>query len=133
MIEERLKGNGKIMIKLKDILTEFYNDPIFGSDTTHWTVVKPFKFQTRKGWKASGMHYGSSKIYKGDYEWVVAPKGAQVSNIPGGLFVIIDKKKQAFHMKQRGHKATKRHIEPRDSKITDWTLWKNRKPIKDMK
>ena len=80
------------MIKLKDLITEFYMDSIFGSDTTHWTVVKPFKFQTRKGWKASGMHYGSSKIYKGDYEWVVAPKGAQVSNIPGGLFVIVDKK-----------------------------------------
>ena len=26
-----------------------------------------------------------------------------------------------------------RHIEPRDSKITDWTLWKNWKPFKDMK
>ena len=45
---------------------------------------------------------------------------------------MLDKKKQALHMKQRGHKATKGHIEPRDSKITSFTLWKNWKPFKDM-
>ena len=70
MIEERLKGNGKIMIKLKDILTEFRS----GLRRTTGNVAyieKPIRFtsmqfnsisSSQNNWPSSSWNKGYDKI-----------------------------------------------------------------------
>tara|TARA_Y100000593_G_C4050682_1_gene209575 strand:- start:9 stop:383 length:375 start_codon:yes stop_codon:yes gene_type:complete len=120
------------MIKLKKLLNEAYKHPLYGSDTSIWTVKKPFYVYIFMGgssptgqWSTAGPG-GSKMIYKKDSVKYQVQKGYQISNIPGGVFVIYDKGKKAYKIDHRKKSTGKpKDLEPRTSKIVDYSLWKN--------
>ena len=81
------------MIKLKNILNEVYKHPIFGSDKSYWTVVKPIDVlvitseyeRTSRSYQSGGRH---SRLYKNKPIKMKMSPGIQISNLPGGLFAI---------------------------------------------
>ena len=126
------------MIKLKDLLKEG-GARIFGSQT-YWTVKKKFKFDTTTGeYKGTGNYgRGTQELQKAVMTTMVAEPGNpknpnQISNYPGGLFYIDNKKKKAYYVSKDNLKVSTRDVEPRFEKITDFSLWKNWKPYKDNK
>jgi hypothetical protein len=92
------------MIKLKDILSEVYKHPLYKSDKVHFFVKKPFSLYVASGdkeptgqWSTAGPG-GNKMIYRDKATMVTAEKGMQISNLPGGVFLIDRKKKQAVRI-----------------------------------
>ena len=125
------------MIKLKNILKEVYKHPIFGSDKSYWTVVKPIDVlvitseyeRTSRSYQSGGRH---SRLYKNKPIKMKMSPGIQISNLPGGLFAIDYKHRRAYKI-SKVVKAKSSDVEPRNSKIIDFTLWKKWSPYKDLK
>ena len=125
------------MIKLKNILNEVYKHPIFGSDKSYWTVVKPIDVLvitseyeiTSRSYQSGGRH---SRLYKNKPIKMKMSPGIQISNLPGGLFAIDYKHRRAYKI-SKVVKAKSSDVEPRNSKIIDFTLWKKWSPYKDLK
>ena len=125
------------MIKLRDLLAEVYKHPIFGSDKSYWTVVKPIDVlvhsseyeKTSQSYQSGGR---SSRLYKNKPIKMKMLKGIQISNLPGGLFAIDYKHRQAYAI-SKVVRAKKSDVEPRNSKIIDFSLWKKWSPYKDLK
>ncbi len=128
------------MIKLKDLLTEksFRSQRDFGRQK-YWTVTQSFTAQTYTGkYKGTGQHYGgwgrgTSELQKAITKKLDVKKGMEFQNLPGGLFVIDDRKKKAYSIKDGSFSINDKFVEPRDSKITDFSLWKRWSPYKDKK
>ena len=92
------------MIKLVDIVNEVYKHPLYGSDKSHYFVKKPFNLYVASGdkeptgqWSTAGPG-GNKMIYRDKPTMVRAEKGMQISNLPGGVFLIDRKKKQAVEI-----------------------------------
>ena len=96
------------MIKLKELVTEVYKHPLYGSDkdvgNAHFFVKKPFNLYVSSGdkeptgqWSSAGPG-GNKMIYRDKATMVRAEKGMQISNLPGGVFLIDSKKKQAVRI-----------------------------------
>ena len=125
------------MIKLRDLLAEVYKHPIFGSDKSYWTVVKPIDVLVHSSeyekTSQSYQHGGrSSRLYKNKPIKMKMLKGIQISNLPGGLFAIDYKHRQAYSI-SKVVRAKKSDVEPRNSNIVDFSLWKKWPPYKDSK
>ena len=126
------------MIKLKDLLVEksFTKKRDFGNQK-YWTVTKSFTAQTYTGkYKGTGQHYGghgrgSQELQKAVMTKLDVKPGMQLSALPGGLFIIDDKKKKAYSIKDGSFSINDKFVEPRTSKITDFSLWKRWSPYKD--
>tara|TARA_Y100001963_G_scaffold143138_1_gene213613 strand:+ start:932 stop:1321 length:390 start_codon:yes stop_codon:yes gene_type:complete len=128
------------MIKLKDLLTEKYyrkkND--FGRQK-YWTVTQSFTAETYTGkYKGTGQHIGgwgrgTSELQKAITTKLDVKKGMELQALPGGLFIIDDRKKKAYGIQDGSFSISDKFVEPRTSKITDFSLWKNWKPYKDIK
>ena len=90
------------MIKLKDLLTEEFNHPLYGSHKANYLVVRPFDVFIETGrMKPTGVYStpgprGSKELYKDKGMKVKAKKGMQISNLPGGIFLIDKDRKKAF-------------------------------------
>jgi len=125
------------MIKLKDLLIEVYKHPIFGSDKSYWTVIKPIDVlvyssedeKTSRSYQHGGR---SSRLYKNKPIKMKMLKGIQISNLPGGLFAIDYKHRQAYAI-SKVVRAKKSDVEQRNSNIVDFSLWKKWPPYKDNK
>ena len=92
------------MIKLKDLVNEAYKHPLYGSDKVHFFVKSPFNLYVASGdkeptgqWSTAGPG-GNKMIYRDKPTMVRAEKGMQISNLPGGVFLIDRKKKQAVRI-----------------------------------
>ena len=128
------------MIKLKDLLSEasFTKKRDFGNQK-YWTVTKSFTADTPTGeYKGTGQHYGghgrgSQELQKAVRAKLDVKKGMELQALPGGLFIIDDKKKKAYRIFDGSFSINDKFVEPRDSKITDFSLWKRFKPYKDTK
>ena len=128
------------MIKLKDLLTEvsFTKKRDFGNQK-YWTVTKSFTATTPTGdYKGTGQYYGGSgrgsqELQKADKTKLDVKKGMELQSLPGGLFIIDTKKKKAYRIFDNSFSINDKFVEPRDSKITDFSIWKKYKPFKDMK
>ena len=57
----------------------------------------------------------------------------ELQSLPGGLFIIDNKKKKAYRIFDDSFSINDKFVEPRDSKITDFSIWKKYKPFKDTK
>ena len=125
------------MIKLKDLLIEVYKHPIFGSDKSYRTVIKPIDVlvyssedeKTSRSYQHGGR---SSRLYKNKPIKMKMLKGIQISNLPGGLFAIDYKHRQAYAI-SKVVRAKKSDVEQRNSNIVDFSLWKKWPPYKDTK
>jgi len=128
------------MIKLKDLLTEasFTKKRDFGNQK-YWTVTKSFTADTPTGeYKGTGQHYGghgrgSQELQKAVRAKLDVKKGMELQALPGGLFIVDDRKKKAYSIQDKSFSINDRFVEPRDSRITDFSLWKRFKPYKDTK
>ena len=126
------------MIKLKDLLVEksFTSKRDFGNQK-YWTVTKSFTAKTYTGkYKGTGQHYGghgrgSQELQKAVMTKLDVKPGMQLSALPGGLFIIDDKKKKAYSIKDGSFSINDKFVEPRTSKITDFSLWKRWSPYND--
>ena len=92
------------MIKLTELINEAYKHPLYGSDTEYWEVMKPYDLYIAAGgkeptgqWSTAGPG-GNKMIYRDKATMVRAEKGMQISNLPGGVFLIDSKKKQAVRI-----------------------------------
>ena len=77
---------------------------LYDSDKTHFFVKKPFNLYVASGdkeptgqWSSAGPG-GNKMIYRDKATMVKAEKGMQISNLPGGVFLIDRKKKQAVRI-----------------------------------
>ena len=128
------------MIKLKDLLVEksFTKKRDFGNQK-YWTVTKSFTAKTYTGkYKGTGQHYGghgrgSQELQKAVMTKLDVLKGMELQALPGGLFIIDGKKKKAWAIQDKSFSINDKFVEPRDSKITDFSLWKRWSPYKDNK
>mgnify|MGYP001312677989 CR=1 FL=1 len=128
------------MIKLKDLLieTSFRSQRDFGNQK-YWTVTKSFTAQTYTGkYKGTGQHYGghgrgTQELQKAVMTKLDVKKGMELQALPGGLFIIDGKKKKAYRIFDGSFSINDKFVEPRDSKITDFSIWKKYKPFKDTK
>ena len=128
------------MIKLKDLLTEKYyrkkND--FGRQK-YWTVTQSFTAETYTGkYKGTGQHAGgwgrgTQELQKAITTKLDVKKGMELQALPGGLFIIDDRKKKAYGIQDKSFSISDKFVEPRTSKITDFSLWKRWSPYKDNK
>tara|TARA_Y100001938_G_C7890944_1_gene329757 strand:+ start:259 stop:651 length:393 start_codon:yes stop_codon:yes gene_type:complete len=127
------------MIKLKDLLLEksFRSQRDFGNQK-YWNVTKLFTVQAYTGeYKGTGQYYGgfgrgSSELQKAITKKLDVKPGMQFGNLPGGLFVVDDRKKKAWQIQDGSFSINDKFVEPKTSKIVDFTLWKNYKPYKDL-
>ena len=55
----------------------------------------------------------------------IVKKGMILGALPGGLFIIDDKKKKAYGIQDGSFSISDKFVEPRTSKIVDFSLWKN--------
>jgi hypothetical protein len=119
------------MIKLKTLIPEAYKHYLYGDDTSHWTVKKPFdvyvygdKDIPTGQWSTAGPG-GNKMIYTKELVRYRLRKGQQISNIPGGVFIVDYKEKWAGEISYRKRATGKpKDLEPRTSKIIDYSLWK---------
>ena len=126
------------MIKLKDLLLEasFTKKRDFGNQK-YWTVTKSFTAQTYTGkYKGTGQHYGgfgrgTSELQKAITTKLDVKKGMELQALPGGLFIIDGRKKKAYGIQDKSFSINDKFVEPRTSKITDFSLWKRWSPYKD--
>ena len=124
------------MIKLKQLLSEERNHPLYGSHTTNFLVTKPFDlFITTGRTKPTGVYStpgpgGSQELYRDKGMKVKAKKGMQISNLPGGIFLIDIKRKKAFKIiHQKGGTGRKNYLQkvelPDIENYVDYVTWKN--------
>ena len=105
----------------------------------YWTVTQSFTAQTYTGkYKGTGQHYGgfgrgTQELQKAIMTKLDVKKGMQLQALPGGLFIIDDKKKKAYSIQDGSFSISDKFVEPRTSKITDFSLWKRWSPYKDNK
>ena len=107
------------MIKLKELIDEAYMHPLYGSDTAHFFVKKPFDMYIAAGgkeatgqWSTAGPG-GNKMIYRDKATKVKVEKGMQISNIPGGIFLIDRKKKSAYKViSKKGTSGKPKDLEP---------------------
>jgi|TARA_B100001964_G_C13843181_1_gene426781 hypothetical protein len=119
------------VIKLKDLIKEAYKHGLYGSDTQHFTVKRPFYVyilgsnSKPTGQLSTAGPGGNKMIYKKESLKFFVAKGYQISNLPGGVFVINPKGKTAYtiNIKKRGTGKPK-DLEPKTSNIIDYSLWK---------
>ena len=128
------------MIKLKSLLTEksYKNSKDFGkggiNDRQYYTVTKTFTFQTPTGeHKGTGQHIGgwgrgTQELQKSINKKFKAKPGAQISYLPGGLFYIDIRKKQAMRVVNGTYSINDKFIEPRTKNIIDFSNWKGWNP-----
>jgi len=128
------------MIKLKDLLLEksYTKKDDFGRQK-YWTVTQSFTAETYTGeYKGTGQHYGgfgrgTSELQKAITTKLDVKKGMELQALPGGLFIIDGRKKKAYGIQDKSFSINDKFVEPRDSKITDFSLWKRWSPYKDNK
>ena len=103
----------------------------------YWTVTKSFTAKTYTGkYKGTGQHYGghgrgTQELQKAVMTKLDVKKGMELQALPGGLFIIDDRKKKAYSIQDKSFSINDKFVEPRDSKITDFSLWKRWSPYKD--
>ena len=124
------------MIKLKQLLSEERNHPVYGSHTTNFLVVRPFDVFIKTGRLEPTGQYstagpgGSKELYRDKGMIVKAKKGMQISNLPGGIFLIDIKRKKAFKIiHQKGGTGRKNYLQkvelPDIENYVDYVTWKN--------
>ena len=124
------------MIKLKQLLSEEYRHPVYGSDTTNFLVKRPFDLFVKTGRLEPTGQYstagpgGNKMIYRDKGMKVKARKGMQISNLPGGIFLIDKDRKKAFkiiHQKGgTGKKSNLQKVAVSDiENYVDYVTWKN--------
>jgi len=92
------------MIKLKELVTEVYKHPLYGSDKVHFFVKKPFYvYIASKESEPTGNYStpgpgGNKMTYRKKAIKYQVQKGYQISNLPGGVFVINIKGKRAYEI-----------------------------------
>ena len=102
LIKQDLKDVKSALAKKKnESIDEAYKHPLYGSDKVHFFVKTPFNLYVASGdkeatgqWSSAGPG-GNKMIYRDKATMVKAEKGMQISNLPGGVFLIDRKKKQA--------------------------------------
>ena len=128
------------MIKLKDLLLEksYTKKDDFGRQK-YWTVIQSFTAETYTGeYKGTGQHYGgfgrgTQELQRAITKKLDVKKGMELQALPGGLFIIDDRKKKAYGIQDKSFSISDKFVEPRTSKITDFSLWKRWSPYKDNK
>jgi hypothetical protein len=86
------------VIKLKDLLSEELNHPVYGSHKTNFLVKRPFDVFIKTGrLEPTGTYStpgpgGSKEMFRDVGKKVKAKKGMQISNLPGGIFLLKEKK-----------------------------------------
>lgn len=112
-------------------IDEAYNHPIYGSDSSDYTVKKPFyvyvftnQSKSTGQWSTAGPS-GNKMISKKVSIKYQVQKGYQITNIPGGIYVINPQGKKAYEINhKKGGTGKPKDLEPRTSKIIDWSLFK---------
>ena len=124
------------MIKLKQLLSEERNHPLYGSHTTNFLVTRPFDlFITTGRTKPTGVYStpgpgGSKELFRDKGMKVKAKKGMQISNLPGGIFLIDRNRKKAFQIiHQKGGTGRKNYLQKVAladiENYVDYVTWKN--------
>ena len=124
------------MIKLKQLLSEERNHPVYGSHTTNFLVTRPFDVFIKTGRSEPTGQYstagpgGSKELYRDKGMKVKAKKGMQISNLPGGIFLIDIKRKKAFEIIHQkggtGRKSNLQKVALSDiENYVDYVTWKN--------
>ena len=124
------------MIKLKDLLSEEFNHPVYGSHKTNFLVTRPFDVFIKTGRvEPTGMYStpgpgGSKEMFRDEGKKVKAKKGMQISNLPGGIFLIDIKRKKAFEIIHQkggtGRKSNLQKVALSDiENYVDYVTWKN--------
>ena len=124
------------MIKLKQLLSEERNHPLYGSHTTNFLVTRPFDlFITTGRMKPTGQYStagpgGSKELFRDKGMKVKAKKGMQISNLPGGIFLIDRNRKKAFQIiHQKGGTGRKNNLQKVAlsdiENYVDYVTWKN--------
>ena len=124
------------MIKLKQLLSEERNHPVYGSHTTNFLVTRPFDVFIKTGsLKPTGMYStpgpgGSKEMFRDVGKKVKVKKGMQISNLPGGIFLIDIKRKKAFEIIHQkggtGRKSNLQKVALSDiENYVDYVTWKN--------
>ena len=123
------------MIKLKEIVSEVYKHQLYGSDTQHFFVKKPFYVYIRGTeseptgqWSTAGPG-GNKMIYRSKALKFYVQKGYQISNLPGGVFVINRKGKTAYSIITKkggtGRPKNLEEIPPKGHRnFVDYSKWK---------
>jgi len=118
-------------LTLANLISEVYKHQLYGDDTSHWTVKKPFdvyvygsKSMASGQWSSPGPG-GPQMIRSKEKVKYRLKKGQQISNMPGGVFVVDSKEKFAMEIAYREKSTGKpKDLEPRTSKIIGYNLWK---------
>ncbi len=124
------------MIKLKDLLSEELNHPVYGSHKTNFLVTRPFDVFIKTGrLEPTGMYStpgpgGSKEMFRDVGKKVKVKKGMQISNLPGGIFLIDRQRKKAFEIiHQKGGTGRKNYLQKVAladiENYVDYVTWKN--------
>ena len=124
------------MIKLKDLLSEELNHPVYGSHKTNFLVKRPFDVFIKTGRSEPTGQYstagpgGSKELYRDKGMKVKAKKGMQISNLPGGIFLIDKNRKKTFKIiPQKGGTGRKNYLQKVAlsdiENYVDYVTWKN--------
>ena len=124
------------MIKLKDLLSEEFNHPVYGSHKTNFLVKRPFDVFIKTGrLEPTGMYStpgpgGSKEMFRDVGKKVKAKKGMQISNLPGGIFLIDKNRKKTFKIiPQKGGTGKKSNLQKVAlsdiENYVDYVTWKN--------
>ena len=124
------------MIKLKQLLSEERNHPVYGSHTTNFLVTRPFDVFIKTGRSEPAGQYstpgprGSKELYRDKGMKVKAKKGMQISNLPGGIFLIDKNRKKTFKIiPQKGGTGKKSNLQKVAlsdiENYVDYVTWKN--------
>tara|TARA_A100001515_G_C4469591_1_gene176384 strand:+ start:68 stop:460 length:393 start_codon:yes stop_codon:yes gene_type:complete len=123
------------MIKLSELISEAYMHPLYGSDTEHFFVKRPYDLYIAAGgkeatgqWSTAGPG-GNKMIYRDKATKVKVLKGMQISNLPGGVFLIDKKRKTAYRIiTKKGGTGKPNNLEkipPRGhTNYVDYSMWK---------
>ena len=132
------------MIKLRDLITEksYKKSKDFGkggfNDRQYYTVTKTFTFDTPTGeYKGTGQHVGgwgrgTSELQKSINKKFTAKPGAQISYLPGGLFYVDVRKRQAMQMVTGTYSINDKFIEPRLKNVIGFSNWRGWDPFKKL-
>ena len=119
------------MIKLNKLISEAFRHYLYGDDTVHWTVKKAYDAHVFYGGSERTGQYttagpgGSKMVYKKKSVKMRIPKGVQISNVPGGVFVVSYDTKTAYEIDIKKPTTGKpKNFEKRTSRIIDYSLWK---------
>ena len=124
------------MIKLIDLLSEELNHPVYGSHKTNFLVTRPFDVFIKTGRSEPTGQYstagpgGSKELYRDKGMKVKAKKGMQISNLPGGVFLIDKNRKKTFKIiPQKGGTGRKNYLQKVAlsdiENYVDYVTWKN--------